>query len=148
MMPQRWQMPRSFMSGLGHFRCQQHNFSTPNLLNTSVNLQGNLWWIKWKIITLSWMTILRSYPVMEKVFDEDVSGANSDVNCTQTHKYTEWYKISVIEMPNTVIYPCCKRWSRKLYVLINDKLKKETKNRLTSKDNFITIKRGVMKTLS
>lgn len=51
---------------------------------------------------------------MKKVLDEDVSGANSDVNCTKTHEYTKWYKISVIEMTNTVVYPCYQVWSRKL----------------------------------
>ena len=43
---------------------------------------------------------------MEEMFDEDISGANCDINCTKTHEYTERYKISVIKMSNTVIYPC------------------------------------------
>jgi len=42
---------------------------------------------------------------MEEMFDEDISWANCDINCTKTHEYTEWYKISVIKMANAVIYP-------------------------------------------
>lgn len=48
-----------------------------------------------------------SYPVMKEVFDENMSGTNGNINCTKAHEYTEWYKISVIEMTDTVIYPCC-----------------------------------------
>jgi len=44
---------------------------------------------------------------MKEVFDENISGTNGDINRTKAHEYTEWYKISVIEMTNTVVYPCC-----------------------------------------
>lgn len=50
---------------------------------------------------------------MEEVLDENISGSNSNINCTKTHEYTERYKISVIEMTNTVIYPCYNVRSRK-----------------------------------
>lgn len=53
---------------------------------------------------------------MEEVFDENIFGSNSNINCIKIYEYIERYKIFVIEMINIVIYLCYNVRLRKLLI--------------------------------
>ena len=56
---------------------------------------------------------------MKEVFNEECSSRHSDIKGSKAHEYTKRYKIFMVKMTNTVIYPSYQVGSRK-YLLIHE----------------------------